>query len=88
MAVRRDSENTDGQLFNTQKLALVDLYWSTNGPSWTGGAADNWVVNEEPPASPLCDSSWASITCAGNDVVWVAGTRSRSVRCHVACSRI
>ena len=69
MAVRRDSDNTDGQLFNTQKLALVDLYWSTNGPSWTAGAADHWVVNEEPPELPVCDSTWAGITCAGDDVV-------------------
>ena len=68
MAVRRDSDNTDGQLFNTQKLALVDLYWSTNGPSWTAGAADHWVVNEEPPELQLCDSSWTGISCDGDDV--------------------
>jgi hypothetical protein len=66
--VPRDSDNTGGQRFNTQKLALVDLYWSTNGPSWTAGAADHWVVNEEPPELPLCDSSWTSITCDGDDV--------------------
>ncbi len=72
MAVRRDSDNTDGQLFNTQKLALVDLYWSTNGPSWMArapGAADHWVVNEEPPELPLCDSSWTKINCDGDDVM-------------------
>jgi hypothetical protein len=67
--VPRDSDNTGGQRFNTQKLALVDLYWSTNGPSWTAGSAHNWVVNEEPSASPACDSTWAGITCAGDDVV-------------------
>jgi hypothetical protein len=69
MAVRRDSDNAGGQHFDTQKLVLVDLYWSTNGPSWTGGAADNWVVNEEPPELSVCDSSWASISCDGDDVM-------------------
>jgi hypothetical protein len=65
MAVPCGSDNTGGQLFDTQKLALVDLYWSTNGPAWT----DNWDAYKEPAASPGCDPSWAYIECDGDDVV-------------------
>jgi hypothetical protein len=68
MAVRRDSDNTDGQLFDTQTLALVDLYWSTNGPSWAPGTAAGWDVYNDPAASPVCESTWARIACDGGDV--------------------
>jgi hypothetical protein len=51
--------------FDTQELALLDLYWSTNGPSWTPGVAANWVVNVKPLASFACNtvSRWANIGC-------------------------
>jgi hypothetical protein len=68
-AVPRDSDNTGGQLFDTQTLALVDLYWSTNGPSWAPGAAAGWDVYNDPAASPVCESTWARIACDGGDVV-------------------
>jgi hypothetical protein len=57
------STNTGGQRFDTQKLALVDLYWSTDGPFWDPGAAFGWVVYEEPSPSPACDGTYASILC-------------------------
>jgi hypothetical protein len=69
MAVPRDSRNDGGQHFGTQTLALVDLYWSTNGPSWAPGTAAGWDVYNDPPASAVCESTWASIVCDGGDVV-------------------
>jgi hypothetical protein len=56
------------QVFSTQELALVDLYWSTNGPNWVADAATNWVVDMMPASASACDPSlpWANIDCDGD----------------------
>lgn len=43
---------TNGQVIAQDSLALVDLYWSTNGPSWNNNT--NWLTG------PV--SSWYGIS--------------------------
>jgi len=56
----------------TECDALVDLYTSTNGASWTDNATNNWTVTNTP-------CSWTGVTCdtvPGNVTVINRGTQN------------
>jgi Leucine-rich repeat (LRR) protein len=52
------------EISQTECQTLIDLYNSTNGPSWSDNATNNWNVTNTP-------CSWAGITCINAHVIGI-----------------
>ena len=53
---------SDTPVVPSQRLALVDLYKTTGGSSWT----EAWPIDD--PSSDPCVHNWHGITCTGGEV--------------------